>query len=329
MEKKRDNTLDVMKVMCALFVVIGHVVSVYTPFSYVKMPVNGVLMWVWKLIYSFHMPTFVAISGALFFSLKKRGKYNNKSQFVFNKVHRLLCPYFFLAFLMVIPIMHYIGDFVSYETILNNYIFAENPRHLWYLYMLFFVFVISNAFYDVIQKRPIMAMFCLFVLFNLGAFFPLKFQLYNIFKYIFYFYLGGVLYENRNILNIKINLLIQVTILFFIFILLFFLHEKTKMMNSQTGSMLLALSGMILLFYCSKIISKYQIPFFYRLSKNSYGIYLFHPMLNYLIFYYWGGILFSNPYIACVIVSIVITVISVFLTEFFRKCRLGFIIGER
>ena len=48
MEKKRDNTLDVMKVMCALFVVIGHVVSVYTPFSYVKMPVNGVLMWVWK-----------------------------------------------------------------------------------------------------------------------------------------------------------------------------------------------------------------------------------------------------------------------------------------
>lgn len=67
--EKRDNTIDVMKVMCMMLVVIGHVVSVYTPFSYVKMPVNSVLVLVWKLIYSFHMPSFVAISGALFFLL--------------------------------------------------------------------------------------------------------------------------------------------------------------------------------------------------------------------------------------------------------------------
>lgn len=326
--EKRDNTIDVMKVMCMMLVVIGHVVSVYTPFSYVKMPVNSVLVLVWKLIYSFHMPSFVAISGALFFLLKQRGKYNNLSQFVYNKVHRLLIPYFCLAFFMVIPIMYYIGESISYDNILNNYIFAENPRHLWYLYMLFFIFIISNAFYDVIQKRPMITMFCLFVIFYLGAYFPLRFQLYNIFKYIFYFYLGGVLYENRNALNIKINLPIQVAFLFVVFLLLFFLHEKTKMINSQTGSMLLALSGMILLFYCSKTISKFKIPFYNRLSKNSYGIYLFHPMLNYLIFYYFGEKVISNPYITCIIVSIVITVISVFITEFLRKCKLRFIIGE-
>lgn len=174
--EKRDNTIDVMKVMCMMLVVIGHVVSVYTPFSYVKMPVNSVLVLVWKLIYSFHMPSFVAISGALFFLLKQRGKYNNLSQFVYNKVHRLLIPYFCLAFFMVIPIMYYIGESISYDNILNNYIFAENPRHLWYLYMLFFIFIISNAFYDVIQKRPMITMFCLFVIFYLGAYFPLRFQ---------------------------------------------------------------------------------------------------------------------------------------------------------
>ena len=325
--EKRDNILDVMKITCALLVVIGHVVSVYTPYSYIQMPTNRVLLGIWKVIYSFHMPAFVAISGALFFSLKQKGKYNNKMQFMRNKIHRLLLPYICLTIFMVIPIMCYIGEDMSLNTIINNYVFAENPRHLWYLFMLFFVFLISNTVYDVNKKYPRGVMFSLFVLFYVGSYFPLKFQLYNIAKYIFYFYLGGILYENRNAFKNKIGSISLIIVLFFLFIILFFLHEKTKIMNNQTGSMLLALSAMLLLFYCAKKMSEHQLPFINLLSKNSYGIYLFHPMLNYLIFYQWREV-FGNPYITCIIVSIVITILSIFITEICRKCRLGFIIGE-
>lgn len=324
---EKDSTLDIMKIICALLVVIGHVVSVYTPFAYIQMPSDRLLLGVWKVIYSFHMPAFVAISGALFFHIKNRGGYSRESKFVVNKIKRLLVPYIVFCLFAVIPVMHYLGEDMSVSLIFNNYILAENPRHLWYLFMLFFVFIISNRMYGLIRNYSSLALFVVICIFYLGSFLPIRFQLYNISKYLLYFYLGGALYENRNLLKIKYNLYYMIGMMSLIFSVFFLLHEKTRMFGSQTGEMLLAMSGIILLYLCSKIISNTKISCFECLSKNSYGIYLFHPMLNYLIFAK-GGCYFTNPYISCVIVSIINVVGSVFLTELCRKLHIKFIIGE-
>ena len=63
------------------------------------------------------------------------------------------------------------------------------------------------------------------------------------------------------------------------------------------------------------------------LSKNGFGIYLFHPMIIYILYYYLGG-LDINPIVLCVGITVVSYFLSVLLTEIFRKARLTLLIGE-
>lgn len=63
------------------------------------------------------------------------------------------------------------------------------------------------------------------------------------------------------------------------------------------------------------------------LAHNSYGIYLFHPMLIYLQFYAIRN-LDINPWIAVFIIFLIAFSVSWFLTFNIRKTRLRIAIGE-
>lgn len=92
---------------------------------------------------------------------------------------------------------------------------------------------------------------------------------------------------------------------------------------------LIIASGGILTIYClSHFISKYlnndTISYY---AKNTYGIYLFHPMINYLIFHYIFK-MHLNPIFMTLVITIICWFLSSYLTDIARKIHLSWIIGE-
>lgn len=125
----RNQNIDVLKGVAIILVIIGHAIQI----SLVNYDDNIIF----KIIYSFHMPLFMFLSGyTAFFSNKQI----NSFEFIKRKFINLIVPFFSW------------GIFVGY-IILNNYSgssFKEYLRKLilypdyglWFLWVLFFNFVI-------------------------------------------------------------------------------------------------------------------------------------------------------------------------------------------
>lgn len=85
------NEYDLLKVFCVLLVIIGHVLNMYDVKGMVciaEVPSFNIAK---DCIYSFHMPVFVAISGAIYAIQKRKAKYNNIFMFV-KKVYKTNRP---------------------------------------------------------------------------------------------------------------------------------------------------------------------------------------------------------------------------------------------
>lgn len=84
------NEYDLLKVFCVLLVIIGHVLNMYDAKGMVciaEVPSFNIAK---DCIYSFHMPVFVAISGAIYAIQKSKAKYNKMFTFV-KKVYKAYC----------------------------------------------------------------------------------------------------------------------------------------------------------------------------------------------------------------------------------------------
>ena len=92
---KKVEQYELIKVIAIILVVLAHITRMYTGEGVVN-PLNEslILNYLTKFIYSFHMPLFVAVSGAIYYYVKvKLNKYNDNKIFVKNKAKRLLIPY--------------------------------------------------------------------------------------------------------------------------------------------------------------------------------------------------------------------------------------------
>lgn len=102
------NEYAVMKAGASVLVVAGHVIIFYSAAGgVVDMPTNALLDYLMKFIYSFHMPLFMFVSGAVYRKGIASGKYKN---FWENKLYRLLekdCFGIYLAHPMIIYICFY------------------------------------------------------------------------------------------------------------------------------------------------------------------------------------------------------------------------------
>ena len=89
----RIIALDIAKAICIILVVMGHYVPDNSPAWYVL---------VHDVIYTFHMPLFMFVSGYVYIATKKRSTYGD---FLLKKVRRLMVPYLTTS-VMVIVIKH-------------------------------------------------------------------------------------------------------------------------------------------------------------------------------------------------------------------------------
>jgi fucose 4-O-acetylase-like acetyltransferase len=301
----------------------------YTALGVVKPVIKSVFLCkLTDFIYAFHMPLFFMLSGSVFALCIENGKYKNTVNFIKNKFRRLVIPYFIFGIFYVTPIMilFHFTDMNVKEYFLNELLLANNPRHLWFILVLFWINVLAiltkyaynnTALFIALLTASIILCF-------LSDYITFYFRFRSAAYYQIFFFFGMLL----NKLFEKIDTLLKYKQI--IAIILGIILYKLFQIDNLLVSVLCGFVGSFMVILLCMSVSHWKLWQFKRtkkLMKNSYGIYFFHPMIIYILYYYLSKYPIS-PIILCTGIFIISSVISYIFTEITRKLKMEFIIGE-
>lgn len=325
------DELDIMKFWGILLVVLGHVTNFYTDNPLVSpMEVSKSFGYVSSFIYQFHMPMFIFVSGAVYaFQLETLKKKSNIWTLIKKKSQRLLVPYVIFGFFIMVPLMvgcHYREGIVDYAY--HGILLSKDSRHLWYVLALFEIFVLFWCMTKMVNVLKIPQWSLLPVSFGLylvSNHFPYLFQISEALKYQFWFTLGYEFMIYKRLIHDSISYYL-VGGVFLVLALCWKNNLSFKMPFIET---IAAMCGIMLVYHIAcdmKYLTKYK--WYQRISKNSYGIFLYHVLVIYLMFY-WSRNTSISPYILVPLVFGVSFIVSLILTEMTRKIGFQFLIGEK
>ncbi|MDD4076326.1 MAG: acyltransferase [Eubacteriales bacterium] len=201
-----SNTAFV-KLLAMLLVVYCHSISIYMPGGWgpeAPMRQSAFLGLVASWLNTFHVHTFVAVSGYLFAYLRtETHRYDSARHVLGNKAQRLLLPYVCASLFWVIPFDIRFWGFDA-TRLVKDYALALNPCQLWFLPMLFLVFcaftLVSNrvCFATQTKKQALLwlaALYLIGVAANLASSFgvPNVFQWLRALQFLLFFYAGMLL----------------------------------------------------------------------------------------------------------------------------------------
>ena len=190
----RDLGLDTIKAFATLLVIVGHVIQ------YTNVDFDHSLFF--KVIYSFHMPLFMFISGYLMPKIMER-------KFLLLKFKQLVVPFVLWSLLLISlnnPALIKAGDAYQFLDRCYQLFLRPDDGGLWFLWVLFLnflVFTLLEGKYRIIFSIVIIAALTLlqfinrdFTLFGLG-----------LFRWHYFFFVLGFLARNDSVLTkIKINI---------------------------------------------------------------------------------------------------------------------------
>lgn len=298
---KRENNIDLIKVVATIMVVILHVSAILVNRNINQSDFYFSLA---NMINSFtrvSVPIFVMVSGGFALSNKKNVdiKYFYKKAFI-----RTIIP----TIIWSIVYMIYIKDI----RVIPFY-------HLWYLYMMIGMNLITPYLVRLITKISNKAVFILGILLLIfGMFISISGDLHwtiRFIQYVGYYILG---YAIKNIDFRKINIKIYIIIYIINSISIFFVTEVIVKMNIFTNNKLyfygyltpFVIIGSIAL-YCAFLSKEVSINV-NRLIKNSFNIYVIHAgVLDFL-----NKLLYSKDVNINSIMYIPLMVIIVFLVSY-------------
>jgi peptidoglycan/LPS O-acetylase OafA/YrhL len=279
--------VDINRVFSVFLIILLHSFAFYTgawappkPFVQIEL-----YKWIGELCGSVAVPSFVFISGFLFWSQMESNKWT-LSNLIKKKAQRLLLPSIIFGSLYTLLFKgHGVSDLFN---ILNG------VGHLWFLPMLFWCFICSFFLFRLPAKYSLAIAFVLFFLG--GGYLP--FGISRMFYNLPYFLLGGICHSHKDLIGkCKNKFSLSLSLFIGLFVLMTLLHD-TLYMSNLSGIMKLIIDrgdhfirmiygslGVILLFLFSRYLSIYKLPrIFPTLVRYSFGIYLYHQFILILLF---------------------------------------------
>ncbi|UEL47365.1 acyltransferase family protein [Terrisporobacter hibernicus] len=361
MNKRVIEEYNLTRVFAVILVVIGHctyytINTNYGGIDYISimenMNVNDtithkLLEIMVRIIYSFHMPLFVALSGALFSIQMKGNRYQRLNLLVKDKFFRLIVPFFVITLCYVVPlkfISQYFNDNLIElvkEIILGQFMLMGNSS-LWFLPSLFLNFIMLYIIEKKYNGKDIfkIVLFITMYLISYKITIPI---ISNPLRYILWFYMGYKFESVRVKFNIYIN---QNKIIFIIslgmFIFTSFIGRKILDTNILYLSMKIicnwatTILGCFIVYYVSYLLITNTKIMDYKLTNiikdNSFGIYLYSDTLNYLILFLiyniYGIGVFGSEFGALIIFLIrliLTTIISIAISKLLKRKNLKYI----
>ena len=269
------------------------------------------------------MPLFIFVSGCIFaWQLEIKKKPMTFIGLFKNKFKRLMIPFFFFGLFMVYPTMLFLGSRDPVHYFIDGFILALDPRHLWFVWTLFLIFLLFFCLRKIFVKLNI-PMWVMVIVALLLYCFPvnvLYFQIRNVELYFIWFTLGYLFIIYKPIFK-YVAIAAICGISFNIAIPEITPPHLLGLFNGMVG---------IAVFYILsvKTIRIENTNLYQWIAPNSFGIYLFHAMII-----YWLEFVATpyciNPFILSLIIFAISLSLSVILTMTVRKLGCGIVIGEK
>ena len=275
MLKSRIKWIDNVKAFACFLVILGHLLQ-----SLIRCNVdNNIIIsnFFISLIYSFHMPLFMCISGMLYFKKEKINSLSDYLNLIRTKFINLGIPYTtFYIFYMILN--NIFSSSVNSPKGFKEWIgFFNNPiPPYWYLYALFSIFVLIPVIELVFKNKRNQIFIFLLILKIISMFLATKIYLIDsFFSWGIYFYLG-------NFINIQISknkkcFFNKIWLLVYILLFAFFYQINLENINGQLISFILSIIGIVIFINIFKNEKKYII-------LNTFKDYTFEIFLTHTIF---------------------------------------------
>ena len=245
MNIKKRYDIEVIRIIAMFCIVMGHCFAIYgtwqTPLNESLSSEAHLYQAVNPLLIYYALPIFISISGYLIGYKKTFNSPSfNFASFVWKKTKRLYIPAVFFS--IMYRILFYKGDFPDQSSYIRLLIDGEG--HLWFLYVLFLLYILSYPIYRILQNPAKGGVFIIpisIVVSILSCFFDLGTSISTIFFYqlfcILGIYIGNnhlykeVVHKKRLYFRIARNCIVYITI----FVLLALLKETeyTALISSQ------------------------------------------------------------------------------------------------
>lgn len=187
---KREIWIDYLKAIACILVALGHFLQ-----SMIKSNLiisNDFFVWFEETIYLFHVPLFFICSGYIF---QKYSCVNSAKSWISNVKYKLLAlgiPYFTFSFITWILKTVFSSSVNDQTGSLVDVLFLHPLSPYWFLYVLFFIFLITPTFKE--KKHAVYALAISLMLYILRNYYPINsYIVARLTTYEFYFILGMTL----------------------------------------------------------------------------------------------------------------------------------------
>lgn len=317
-KKQYFASVDVARSIGIILVVLGHAFPDASLEGGIQ---NNVWRIVYHIIYSFHMPLFVFLSGFVsdVYSIDVCDCCNR----VKKKFKRLMIPYFCWG-ILYIPFRILLAQYASAEFNIKRLwriLIGENPYSgLWFLYALFTISFIHIWLIKSDKKLSIGFIISILMLI-IGKYTNIIEPIKWVFLYLFYYLLGVYFHkyyaEICKVIKNKGRLFLTGCI----FVVLFFLNYQFKTCVSGFLNIIIAISGLLVVFVISEYLS--NIEFLTQIGKYGMDIFIMSgPVLVFLriVLYKFVGIQYT---LYVIVATILAYAIPIFISKFIiRKNRI-------
>ena len=205
---KKENYLDnivYLRGVMILIVVLGHALTIcvgdYAGHQMIRSSIGAGLR---QIVYSFHMPIFMAISGYLYYFEVQRSKEKYTIDGYDRFLLKLLVPFVIILYFWRKPLFWvadpsmYAG--MSIQQIICSYLSFSTTGALWFLYTLFAIFAAQRLFVNIIWKsnRTICLCFGGFALASVASVF-FSGPIHHVMLYNYYFFLGTAFHQYQKV----------------------------------------------------------------------------------------------------------------------------------
>ena len=183
------SLLQAFGILCVL---LGHSVHIFSSWGWYfhNAPQNTTCNIIHHVIYSFHMPLFIFLSGYLFYKIKSDNF--NIIKYIFKRIKRLIVPFFAVGFLYYIPMFRLISpENRSLVRLIKDFVTLDFCGPFWFLISLFFISLVVISFTETkLNKIPVPIIDIGLIVLNLLKISGIPFAVQCVPKLAIYFYLG-------------------------------------------------------------------------------------------------------------------------------------------